>query len=222
MLVIKILTLHPQFSNTTPQRPTFPDMYLKPHDLTSLKRPISQLALSLISLHALHVRTPPPNTSPDPFHLLYPRNLQVVNRVLGEPGVLFRPVTVLVALESESGTLATTTTATGRVRVWLRHKAQERVPAAEQFGGGSMQDGVQAQLSSRGVTECLPGWWLLRWWRLARRHCTVQQSSASATYSPRFIWCAIELHSARGHRFLSHLTSPFCKQKPYRPFFESI
>ena len=75
--------------------------------------------------------------------------------MLGEPGVLFRPVTVLVALESESGTLTTITTATGRV--WLRHKAQERVPVAGQFGGGSMQDGVQAQLSSRGVTECLPG-----------------------------------------------------------------
>lgn len=67
------------------------------------------------------------------------------------------------------------------------------------------------QLSSRGVTECRAEWWLLRWWRLARRHWTVQQSSPSATYSPRFIWCAIVLQRARGHRFLSHLTSPFYK-----------
>lgn len=76
----------------------------------------------------------------------------------------------------------------------------------------------QTQLSSRGVTECRDaGWWLLRWWRLARRHCAVQQSSASATYSPRFIWCAIELQSDRGQRFLSHLTSPFWNVKEATP-----
>lgn len=78
----------------------------------------------------------------------------------------------------------------------------------------------RAQLDSRGVTERRNAdeWWLLLrwWWRLARRHCAVQQSSASATYSPRFIWCAIELQSDRGQRFLSHLTSPFWNRKKKR------
>lgn len=110
-------------------------------------------------------------------------------------------------------------------RDWFRHHSTMTIVQAAELPRGPGQTllrNYQAQLSSRGVIECRrAGWWLLRWWRLARcSHCAVQQSSTSATCSPRFIWCAIELQSDRGHRFLSHLTSPFWKKQRERSHYD--